>query len=105
MAEALRIDQANTEILSEAQNDNRKLAGFSCWLAGSGEREFYGFCDAVLDVGQTDAPSVRKGERLEVVGGVIHEDCGAGDLEHGDVVPVVADGEDLRGVDASHSGE
>jgi len=74
-------------------------------LAGDCEGGFDGVGDAVVAVGGADAPAAGGGEKLEVRGRVVHEDGGAGDFEHGDVVPVVADGEDLGGVDAAGGGE
>jgi len=56
---------------------------------------FDGVGYAVGDVGGADAPVTGVSEGFEVFGGVRHEDGGAGDFEHGDVVPVVSDGEDL----------
>src|ERR1039458_1889570 len=74
-------------------------------LAGDGEDGLDGVGDAVGGVGGGDGPAAGCGEELEVRRGVRHEDGGAGDLEHGDVVPVVADGEDLRGGYAMRGGE
>ncbi len=50
-------------------------------------------------------PVAGQGEGLELDGGVAHEDGVAGDLEHGEVVPVVADGHDAGGCDVAGGGE
>ena len=81
------------------------VAAVSCRVARYAEGGFDGFGDAVVAVGWTEAPAARCCKELEVGGRVVHEDGGAGDFEHRDVVPVVADGEDLRGVDALGGGE
>jgi len=72
-----------------------------CRLAASGESGFDRFGHAVVGVGRADAPTTSVGEFLKVIGSVVHQDCGAGDFQHGDVVPVISDGEDLRGLDAA----
>ena len=74
-------------------------------LARDAEGSLDGVGDAVGGVGWADAPAAGAGEGFEVFGGVVHQDGGAGDFQHGDVVPVVADGEDLCGVDAVGGGE
>ena len=61
--------------------------------------------DAVVAVGGGDAPAARAGEGFEVFGGVVHQHRAAGGLQHGDVVPVVADGEGLCGVNPARGGE
>src|ERR1039458_8473624 len=81
------------------------VAAVSCRVARYAEGGFDGFGDAVVAVGWTEAPAARCCKELEVGGRIVHEDGGAGDFEHRDVVPVVADGEDLRGVDALGGGE
>ena len=76
-----------------------------CALAGNGQCGFDGLGNSVVAIRGADAPSARAGEDFEVFGGVVHEDGGAGGLEHGDVVPVIADGQNLRGVDAPRGGQ
>src|ERR1035438_1247783 len=82
-----------------------RLGVCSSGLAGGGEDGFDCFGDAVVAVGTADAPVAGAGQGFEVFGGIVHEDGGAGDFEHGDVVPVVADGENLRCVDVLCGGE
>jgi len=74
-------------------------------VVGEGEGGFDGEGDAVVAVGEADGPAAGEGEGAEVVGGVGHEDGVGGGFEHGDVVPVVADGHDVRGCDATRGGE
>jgi len=81
------------------------VGAVSSWLAGGGQGGFDGFGDAVGGVGEADMPVLGAGEVFEVFGGIGHEDRGAGDFQHGDVVPVVAYGENLGGVDAASGGE
>ncbi len=45
------------------------------------------------------------GEGFEVFGGVLHQDWVAGEVKHGEIVPVVSDGHDLGGFDAVGTGE
>ena len=61
--------------------------------------------NAVVAVGGYDAPVARAREGFEVLGRVVHEDGAARGLEHRDVVPVVADGEDRCRVDLARAGE
>ncbi len=88
-----------------AQNDRFISSQNGGWLAGDGEGGLDGVGYAVGGVGGADWPVAGGGEEFEVRRGVRHEDGGAGDFEHGDVVPVVADGEDLRGGYAVRGGE
>ena len=61
--------------------------------------------DAVVAVGGGDLPAASAGEGFQVFGCVEHEDGAASGLQHGDVVPVVADGEHFCGVDVAVVGE
>src|ERR1035441_5946875 len=90
---------------SELRPMRVRLGVCSSGLAGGGEDGFDCFGDAVVAVGTADAPVAGAGQGFEVFGGIVHEDGGAGDFEHGDVVPVVADGENLRCADVFSGGE
>jgi len=61
--------------------------------------------DAVVAVGGGDGPVAGAAEGFQVFRCVVHQHRATGGPEHGDVVPVVADGEDLRGIDAAGAGE
>ncbi len=61
--------------------------------------------DTVVAVAAADVPGAGVGEGFEIVRRVVHEYGAACGLEHGDIVPVVADGEDPRGVAAIIAGE
>ena len=88
-----------------AQDDNSDGSAQLYKDALTGEGGFDGVSDAVVAVGGYDAPAARAGEGFEVLGRVVHEDGAAGGLEHGDVIPVVADGEDRCRVDVARGGE
>ena len=72
---------------------------------GAGEGGLDGVGDAVLLVSTGDPPAESAGAGEELGGRVAHEDGGAGDVEHGEVVPVVADGHDVGGGVAACGGE
>ena len=76
------------------------LIGEGVRRAWIGEEE-----DAEVEAGLDVYKRQGEGEGAEVVGGVGHEDGVGGGFEHGDVVPVVADGHDLGGGDVAGGGE
>jgi len=83
------------------------LAAFSVGLCVDTKLEggFDGVGEAVVAVGAGELPAARACDGLQVFRGVVHEDGAAGGLKHGDVVPVVADGEYLRGINAAGVGQ
>jgi len=81
------------------------LGWWLSWLNLDGEGFFDGDGDAVIVVVRGDEPVASVCESKKVGGSIGHEDCTAGGFEHGDVVPVVADGEDFGHLDTAQRGE
>uniref|UniRef100_E6QHK0 Uncharacterized protein n=1 Tax=mine drainage metagenome TaxID=410659 RepID=E6QHK0_9ZZZZ len=85
------------------QNFSRRSGDCGGGVAGDGHFEHLG--DAVFGVAGGDAPAALRGEMEQLVGGVAHEDADACPVEHGFVIPVVADGHGLLLGDAEARGE
>ena len=66
---------------------------------------FDGLGYAVFEVGGGDGPVAGGGDLLEVGGAIAHENGVSGDGEHGEIVPVVADGHEAGGVEAAGGAE
>jgi len=73
----------------------RVASGKGCLDCNLAEDGFNRNGDTVLVVGWDDGPTAGSGKSFEIVGRVGHQGGVAGESEHGDVVPVIADGENV----------